>query len=131
MDYNERSKLCAEGYVYTKKSSSSTRVRWKCSQRNAFSCKSCAYTNLEVNQLISVSKHSHCPDQNKVDALKVKNSIKDVALKNRNRPGHIVTDAICQEPIEVRFAIGNIDILKRNVWYVFLFYRRGFVRVDD
>ena len=40
------SKLCAEGYVYTKKSSSSARVRWECSQKNVFFCKNCAYTDL-------------------------------------------------------------------------------------
>lgn len=109
------SKLCVEGYLYTKKSSNSTRIHWECSQRNAFSCKGCALTDLEVKQLLSVTEHSHDPDPNKVKAAKVKNTIKTVALTNRVRPAHIVADAICQQPIEVRCAIGRLDSLKRNV----------------
>ena len=61
------SKLCGEG----EKSSNSTSIPWECSQRNAFSCKCCVYTDLEVKQLLSVTEHSHDPDRSKVKAAKV------------------------------------------------------------
>ncbi|KAG7170943.1 Rho GTPase-activating protein 27-like [Homarus americanus] len=83
------SKLCAEGYLYTKKSSNSTRICREYSQRNAPSCKGCAHTDLEVKQLPSVTEHRHDPDPNKVKAAKVKNIIKTAALTNRGRPAHI------------------------------------------
>lgn len=42
-------KLCYNGYMYTKKSTSSTRIRWECSQRIAKKCKGAVSTTLEVN----------------------------------------------------------------------------------
>ena len=62
------SKLCAEGYLYTKRSSNSTGIRWECSQRNAFCCKGYTHTELEVKQLLSMTEPSHDPDPNKVKA---------------------------------------------------------------
>ncbi|KAG7164047.1 putative Inosine-5'-monophosphate dehydrogenase 1b-like 16, partial [Homarus americanus] len=109
------SKLCAEGYLYTKKSSNSTRIRWECSRRKALSCKGCAHTDLELKQLLSVTEHSHDTDPNKVKAAKVKNTIKACVLINRGRPPNIVADAICEQLLEVRCAIGRLDSVKLNV----------------
>ena len=80
-----------------------------------FSCKSCAYTDMEVKQLLSVTEYSHNPDPNKVEAAKVKNTIKTVVVTNRVRPANIIADNIRQQPLQVRCAIGRNYSLKRNV----------------
>ena len=51
---------------------------------------------MEVKQLLSVTEHSHDPDPNKVEATKVKNTIKAVAVTNRVRSANIIADNICQ-----------------------------------
>ncbi len=44
-------KLVHEGYMYTKKYTRKTTVRWECSNRTAFSCKGGVTSNAEVNIL--------------------------------------------------------------------------------
>ena len=41
-------KIAFENYLYTKKATKSTRIRWECSERKAHDCKGAVTTDLEV-----------------------------------------------------------------------------------
>ena len=106
------SKLWAEGYFYTK-ISNSTRIRWECSQRNAFFC---AHIDLEVKQLLYVTEHCHDPDPNKVKAAKVKNTIKTVAVTNVVRFAFFLLILIVLKGISVKT---NLKIITEGVFSYF------------
>ena len=53
------SKLCFEGYTYTKKSVSKTTIQWECSQRKAYVCKGKVTTDSQVARVIRTIEHSH------------------------------------------------------------------------
>ena len=51
-------KLCHDGYMYTKKSVSTTTKRWECARRKAFNCSGKIVTNLDVNETVSSIEHN-------------------------------------------------------------------------
>ena len=48
MEIKGGSKLCLEGFMYTKKYTRGERMRWECSQRRAYSCVGGLSTDIEV-----------------------------------------------------------------------------------
>ena len=62
------SKLCFEGYTYTKKSISKTTIQWECSQRKAYVCKGKVTTDSQVARVIRTIEHSHDANLERVEA---------------------------------------------------------------
>ena len=52
------SKLCFEGYTYTKKSVSKATIQWECSQRKAYVCKGKVTTDSQVARVIRTIEHT-------------------------------------------------------------------------
>lgn len=108
-------KLCNEGFLYTKKKTSNTGIIWECSQRNALSCKGTAKTDANMQQILYTTNHCHDASRAKVAAAKLKTAVKTAATDTRGRPGQILTDMLSQQPVEVRYAAGQTETLKRNI----------------
>ena len=100
-------KLCFEGYMYTKRCSSSNQIQWQCSQRAAFKCNGSLYTSLENQNPHATKPHTHEPD--------VKAAMKQQAKKSRENPGQILSTHLVSITPEIRCAVGNLDSLKRNI----------------
>ena len=87
-------KLCFDGYSYTRNFEGKTRIRWKCSQRVALKCKGAVTSNLASDTVFSKVEHSHVANNLRIDAAKVKISMKEQATAGRGRPGQIMADAL-------------------------------------
>ena len=77
------SKLCFEGYTYTKKSASKTTIPWECSQMKAYVCKGKVTTNSQVVRVIRTVEHSHDVNLERVEATKIITSMKQSAGTRR------------------------------------------------
>ena len=55
-------KLLHEGYMYTKKKTSKSTMRWDCSNRPSFSCKVAVTTDIESQTVIHVVPQTHNPN---------------------------------------------------------------------
>ncbi len=47
-------KLCYEGFMYTKKGTNKTTLRWECAKRRAFDCLGAAVTDLQVCSVLQL-----------------------------------------------------------------------------
>lgn len=108
-------KLCHDGYMFTKKGTNKTTIRWECSKRRAMSCKGAIVTDLQIERVLSSTDHTHESDINIVNAARVRATMKDNAVTNKARPGQIVADALQDCPVEVRVAMGKLDSIKRSI----------------
>ena len=84
-------KLCFEGYMYTKRCSSSNQIQWQCPQRAAFKCNGSLYTSLENQNPHATKPHTHEPDVKAVKVAKAKTAMKQQAKKSREKPGQILS----------------------------------------
>ncbi|XP_033118368.1 uncharacterized protein LOC117117981 [Anneissia japonica] len=80
-------KLCFEGYTYTKVKENRITKHWKCSGRHKYNCLVTIKTDVNVSRILNEKKyddaHTHCPDYVAIEALKVRNSIKEDSRTNR------------------------------------------------
>ena len=81
------SKLCFEGYTYTKKSVSKTTIQWECSQRKAYVCKGKVTTDSQVARVIRTIEHSHDANLERVEATKI---IASGCVRRHHSPGALV-----------------------------------------
>ncbi|XP_041372748.1 uncharacterized protein LOC121386019 [Gigantopelta aegis] len=108
-------KLCYEGHSYTKNGTNKTTLRWECSQRRTRSCKGAVVTDLQVENVLRVTNHSHDADVASVQANKLKENLKAKAATTRGTPGQLISDTTLFTTVDVRAALGNTDALKRTL----------------
>lgn len=109
------SKLCFEGYTYTKKSASKTTIHWECSQRKAYVCKGKVTTDSQVARVIRTIAHSHDANLERVKATKIIASMKESAGTGRAKPAQLFADHTRDATTDVRAEIGNQDVVKRTI----------------
>ena len=103
-------KLCFEGCMYTKRSSSGSQIQWQCSQRIAFKCNSSLYTSLDNQSPHATRPHTHEPDDNAVKAAKAKAAIKQQAKTSREKPGQILSAHLASITPEIRSNVGILTV---------------------
>ncbi|XP_066950862.1 uncharacterized protein [Macrobrachium rosenbergii] len=108
-------KLCYKGYMYTKKSTSATTMRWECSRKSAFGCNGKITTNLAISDVISIIEHNHAGDEGSVEAAKVHTTLFQQAKSTRGNTSRIVADSLESMTQDGRIAMGNINTVKRYV----------------
>ena len=108
-------KLCYNGYMYTKKSTSATTKRWECSRRPALRCNGKITTNLSVSDIISSIEHNHERDEGSVEAAKMHTTLYQEAKSTRGNTTRIVADSLESMTQEGRLAMGNLKTVKRYV----------------
>ena len=109
------SKLCFEGYTYTKKSVSKTTIQWECSQRKAYVCKGKVTTDSQVARVIRTIEHSHDANLERVEATKIIASIKESAGTRRATPAQLYADHTQYATAHIRAEIGHQDAVKRTI----------------
>ncbi|KAH3776498.1 hypothetical protein DPMN_177924 [Dreissena polymorpha] len=67
-----KKRLARNGFVYTKKKTSKSTIRWECSQRAAKSCKGAVVADINMTTINSTKSHNHEGDQFHVEALKLR-----------------------------------------------------------
>ena len=108
-------KILFEEYVYTKKATKPTRIRWECSQRTFHSCKGAITTNLEMSDIRFTSGHSHPANENFTEACKLRQSLKDMAQKTRDDPARLLAQATSNVQVETRLEVGKSESVRRTL----------------
>jgi len=104
-----------EDYMYTKKASYKTTVRWECSQKCSKQCKGSLTTDTEMARVIRSSAHSNDGSKVTVAAIKVRVTLKDQVSSSRGTLAQLLSNHTATVPIEVRAAIGQRESVKRTV----------------
>ncbi|WAQ98444.1 hypothetical protein MAR_022817 [Mya arenaria] len=107
-------KLCLNGYMYTKKNTKKTSIRWECSQKRGLDCLGAVNTDIEVQTVLSSKDHNHEADFDKIEATKAVNVMKNGANISRGRPQQLVVDVLQPLPVEVRAAAGTTNAVKHS-----------------
>lgn len=107
--------MCCDGYMYTKKNTKNTSIRWECSQKRGLDCLGAINTNLEVQSVISSKAHNHGADFDKIEATKAVNRMKEGANISRGRPQQLLVDILQPLPVEVRAAAGTTNAVKQKI----------------
>ena len=107
-------KLCHGRYTYIKKATNKSTIRWECAERRTRACKGTIITDLLINTEIRTTDHNHDSDIATVEAVKIKASLKRKAADERGTPGQLLSDSTVHASVEVRAALGNCDVMKRN-----------------
>ena len=100
------SKLCFEGYTYTKKSAN---FHWECSQRKAYVCKGKVTTDSQVAKIIRTVEHSHDTNLEHIEATKIITSMKESAGTRRAKPAQLYADHTKYATAHIRAEIGHQD----------------------
>ena len=108
-------KLCHDGYMYTKKSVSTTTKRWECARRKAFNCSGKIVTNLDVNETVSSIEHNHGQDDGMIEFIKLRDSVVKHTNKSRGTTKRAVADMLDTLTTDGMFALGNVDTVKRFI----------------
>ena len=69
-----------------------------------------------MTEIVSNVEHSHAPDYDYIQALKVRCTMKSTAKTNHGKPSQIVTDAFHEFPPAVIVA-SNVNKLLQNIIY--------------
>ena len=114
---NERGgqKLCHNGFMYTKKKTSTHTIRWECSKRRALNCLGAVTTDLQISEIRSSRQHSHETVNGQVEVTKKLAEMKENIPNNRGQPGQILADTVQTCSLEARAALGNMDSIKRTI----------------
>ena len=102
-------KIIHEGYVYVVDKQRKTKVYWRCEKRGQ-----CTGRATSDGDTISVTKaHSHPPDTNRLDVLKVKQDIKDTAKMSGERTSSVVIKCMSKIPAEACGTLPKKESLTR------------------
>ena len=69
-------KVIHDCYMYTKKMKNNNSIRLECSSRKAKSCKGGITNNLEINDILNITPHSHPVDELRVNSTKARMNLK-------------------------------------------------------
>ncbi|KAL8621870.1 hypothetical protein ACOMHN_046074 [Nucella lapillus] len=106
-----------QGFLYTKKATKKTRIRWECSQRKGLSCKGAITTNLNNEDIQVSTMHSHEGDPHAVEVVKLRGKIRTQSQKSAasgGRPTQILASALVETTDPVKARLGRMDTLKRS-----------------
>ena len=73
------SKLCFEGYIYTKHALRKTKQWWKCTLRSSAGCRGSVHTDLQFDNPTLGQPHNHPPDETTIHLAKTRNAMKSKA----------------------------------------------------
>ena len=108
-------KLYNEGFLYTKKPTSKTTIRWECSIRGTVNCNGKVTTDVAITRIISSIDHTnHDRDANAVQVAKKKLELKKRASVNRGNTVQVVADCLTEMTDDVRLAMGSVVLSERQ-----------------
>ena len=83
------SKLCYQGYLYTKHATRETNQWWKCVKRSSIGCRGNLSTTLQNENPVPGQPHNHAPSDTSIKYSKTRNAMKDLATNTRDKPSQI------------------------------------------
>ncbi|KAM7290710.1 hypothetical protein ISCGN_027307 [Ixodes scapularis] len=86
-------KLCVDGYMYTKQQDLASGVRWRCVERGIH-CKGALIVDGATGTYSQTVRHNHPPDDAAISVAKSKIQMKETALASKEKPAAIVAQAV-------------------------------------
>ena len=111
-------KLSLIGYMYTVKATTTTSIRWECSQRASRQCKGLLRVDInDPENILSETAHNHVGNAVDVKVAEVKQVIKRELIKASSSGGstqQVLCDNLSRLNREERVAFGNVQSTKRS-----------------
>lgn len=109
------SKLCYEGYIYTRHALRKTKQWWKCTHKSSLGCKGSLSTDLQHEHPIPSQPHNHSPDDTSIQLAKVRSNMKQKALSTLNAPSQIFAECVTSTSNSVKAMLPAEDNCKRTI----------------
>lgn len=109
------SKLCYDGYIYTRHALRKTKQWWKCSLKSSQGCRASLSTDLEYNNPVPGQPHNHAPDESAISLAKVRHNMKEKAQSSHNAPSQIFAESVSNCSDAVKAMLPVEDNCKRSI----------------
>jgi hypothetical protein len=80
------SKLCYEGFIYTRHALRKTKQWWKCTLKSSRECRGSLSTDLQYDNPSPGQPHNHAPDEASINCTNLRNNMKKKARSSHNAP---------------------------------------------
>ena len=97
------SKLCYQGYMYTKHATRKTNQWWKCVKRSSIGCRGNLSTTLQNENPVPGQPHNHAPSDINIKYSKTRNAMKDLATNTRDKPSQIFAQVVSHRKRTIRY----------------------------
>ena len=111
------SKLCYQGYMYTKHATRKTNQWWKCVKRSSTGCRGSLSTTLQNENPVPGQPHNHAPSDTSIKYSKTRNAMKDLATNTRDKPSQIFAQIVSQCDDNVQALLSRTENRKRTIRY--------------
>ena len=111
------SKLCYQGYMYTKHATRKTNQWWKCVKRSSIGCRGNLSTTLQNENPVPGQPHNHAPSDTSIKYSKTRNATKDLATNTRDKPNQIFAQVVSQYDDNVQALLPREENTKRTIRY--------------
>ena len=109
------SKLCFEGYMYTRHALRKTKQWWKCTMKSSRGCRGSLSTDLQHNNPVPGQPHNHSPEESSVNLTRLRNNMQEKALSTRNAPSQIVAECVSTTSNAVKSMLPAEENCKRSI----------------
>ncbi|CAN7945736.1 unnamed protein product, partial [Ixodes hexagonus] len=107
-------KLCVDGYMYTKQKDLASGIRWRCVKR-AIDCKGALIVDAATGAHNQTVRHNHPPDDAAISVAKSRIKMKEVALASKEKPAAVVAQAVRDLSEEGKSLMKSEQSLKRCI----------------
>ena len=111
------SKLCYQGYMYTKHATRKTNQWWKCVKRSSIGCRGNLSTTLQNENPVPGQPHNHAPSETSIKYSKTRKAMKDLATNTRDKPSQIFAQVVSQCDDNVQALLPREENPKRTIRY--------------
>jgi hypothetical protein len=107
-------KLCLDGHMYTKKTSSARQIIWRCVEREPPTrCNATLKTTPDLLDPMIMKQHVHPPSEEKVDVIKCRETMSNQARTTATKPNHIFTFGTSELSDDAKVHLPDAQTCKR------------------
>lgn len=109
------SKLCYEGFIYTRHALRKTKQWWKCTLKSSQGCRGSLSTDLQYENPVPGQPHNHAPDEASISYTKLRHQMKEKAQSSHNAPSQIFAESVscCSDAVKAMLPVE--DNCKRSI----------------
>lgn len=109
------SKLCFEGYTYTRHALRKTKQWWKCTLKSSQGCRGSLSTDLHNENPVPSQPHNHAPQEDSANLIRCRNNMNHKAESTFNKPSQIFAECVSTTSNAVKAMLPTEDNVKRSI----------------
>lgn len=110
-------KICFEGYMYTRSCTRKEKNWWKCSEKGSRNCRGSLSTTHQLDNPQAGLPHNHTSDQTSVTYAMCRNMMKQQAATSLDKPSQIFAQAVASQEHDVQKRFPCEENTKRSIRY--------------